>query len=122
MQNLRRDLDHLAPRERRGAPRFPAVDNTAELGWYANEELNTTAAQLMDVSQNGLLVLADDAPNGEGAVLVRLLQPVATEWVEANLVEATRTRFGPYQIRLSFPETPSPDFLVIALSRTTEDV
>jgi len=122
MQNLRRDLDHLAQRERRGAPRFPAVDNTAEMGWYTNGELITTAAQLMDVSQSGLLVLTDDAPDREGSVQVRLLQPVATEWVEANLVEATRTRFGPYQIRLSFLETPSPDFLVIAWSRSSEDI
>ena len=121
MQNLRRDLDHLTSRERRGAPRYPAVDNTAELGWYSNGELCTTAAQLMDVSQSGLLVLADDAPQGDNSVLVRLLQPVSSVWVEAQLIEAVRTRFGPFQVRLTFVDIPATGFLEIALSRDSED-
>ncbi len=76
----------------------------------------------MDVSQSGLLVLADDVPQNEVSVMVRLLQPLVTDWVEANVVEATRTRIGPYQVRLSFRDTPSPDFLAIALSRASEDI
>ena len=93
------------PTDRRDSPRRPAVENRAMVGWSLSDQLTTTMAQVMDVSGCGLLVLADEEPSGDGHVLVRLVEPTATEWVETTLIESRRTRFGPYQLRLAFRET-----------------
>jgi len=77
----------------------------------------TTAAQLMDVSREGLLVLADDTPPEQVKVQVRILQPVMTDWVEACVAESRDLRLGPTQLRLVFPGGLPGWFFTLAASR-----
>jgi hypothetical protein len=121
MRSIRLDSQHVEHRERRSEPRFPAVDNASEVGWWEGLELRVTAAQLMDVSREGLLVLVDQAPSGDGLVLVRLVAPELSDWVEAQLIESRETRVGPYQLRLVFRDAPPRDFLERAIARLNED-
>jgi hypothetical protein len=93
------------------------VDNTAQVAWSREGRTKTAAAQLMDVSREGLLVLVDDAPQTGSVAVIRLLQPTVTAWVEVSVKESRRMRQGPYQVRLSFKKTPPPGFLTLAASR-----
>ncbi len=121
MRNARHSpRHHFHPVEHRSAPRYPAVENVSLVGWWRDQRLETTAAQVMDVSRSGLLILADDDPPGDGPVLVRLVKPTITAWVELSLVESKRTRFGPYQLRLAFREVPPLAFFAAATSRFGE--
>ncbi|MHC5536975.1 PilZ domain-containing protein [Singulisphaera rosea] len=107
--------------ERRREARYPAVDNVSKVAWWVEDHLCMTDAQLMDVSRSGLLVLADDAPPAGGTLLVRLVEPSPSPWIEAQLVEAHLTRHGPYQLRLTFRGTPPEGFVTDAINRPLED-
>src|SRR5262249_45164780 len=111
MRIYRMDNRHPETQERRAEPRYPAVDNASEVGWVENGTLRSTAAQLMDVSRDGALVIGDEEPGAGSPVLLRLVEPNPTLWVETTLVESRRTRLGPFQLRLVFRGVPPPEFL-----------
>src|SRR3954469_1019702 len=100
MANQRLNAERDPGQERRGFPRYPALDNTAQVGWWRNGQVEATSAQLMDVSREGMLVLVDDDPPQGLAVMIRLIQPTPTAWVEARVTESRPLRQGPYQLRL----------------------
>jgi hypothetical protein len=117
MQNDRLNTYHDDQGDRRAGRRYPALENTAQVAWPKDGRTRTAAAQLMDVSRDGLLVLVDDAPESGSVVVIRLLQPTVTAWVEVTVKESRRMRQGPYQVRLSFNKTPPAGFLTLAASR-----
>src|SRR5262249_2576114 len=117
MPNDRLDRHHDDERDRRAGRRYPAVDNTAQVAWSKDGRTKTTAAQLMDVSREGLLVLVDEAPQIDSVVMIRLLQPMLTAWVEVCVKDSRRMRQGPCQVRLSFNRKPPAGFLTLAASR-----
>lgn len=123
MRNIRAHGGHVIYSERRGQDRHPAIENAAQVAWREGDDRHTTAAQLMDVSRDGLLVLVDDEPPLEASVSIRLIQPAATDWIEVNVVESLPTRYGPYQLRISFIAPPPAGFLTLttALPEDEED-
>jgi hypothetical protein len=106
--------------DRRAGRRYPALDNTSQVRWSYDDQVFTTAAQLMDVSREGLLVLVDEEPASGVSVLVRLVEPVQTSWVEANVQESRPMKQGPYQLRLVFTQSPPAGFLALATARDSE--
>jgi hypothetical protein len=117
-QRLNAERDH--GQDRRGFPRYPALDNTSQVGWWRNGQVETTSAQLMDVSREGMLVLVDDEPPQGVAVMIRLIQPTPTAWVEARVTESRPMRQGPYQLRLVFSNGSPAGFFALAASRCEE--
>lgn len=106
--------------ERRAERRYPALDNTSQVKWTHAERLFTTAAQLMDVSRDGLLVLVDDEPPPGSAVQIRLVEPIRTAWVEAEVMDCHPLKQGPFQLRLIFRNAPPAGFLALATARDGE--
>lgn len=106
--------------DRRSERRYPALDNTAHARWSHAGQDCTTAAQLMDVSRDGLLVLVDDEPPAGASVQIRLEEPIRTAWVEAVVTEVRRMKQGPCQLRLAFATAPPAGFLALAAARDGE--
>lgn len=106
--------------ERRGFPRYPALDNTSQVAWWLDGRVETTAAQLMDVSREGLLVLVDDEPPHGATVMVRLITPIPTVWVEARIAESRQLRQGPFQLRLVFLNGSPTGFIAVVAARDEE--
>lgn len=106
--------------ERRGAGRYPALDNVSQVGWRDGEQLRTTSAQLMDVSREGVLIMVDHEPPRDVVVVFRLLEPTRTAWVSARVAQSRRMRQGPYQLRLAFIDPPPAGFLALAAARRGE--
>ncbi len=100
----------------------PAIlrDNTSQVRWSHEDQNHTTAAQLMDVSREGLLVLVDDEPPSGVVVLVRLVEPIRSAWVEAHVMDSQRMKQGPYQLRLAFRQNAPAGFLALAMARDGE--
>lgn len=120
MRNHRLDAERILQIERRGSRRYPALDNTAEVGWQYDGQLVTSSAQLMDVSRNGMLVLVDDEPPSGVTVMIRLVSPTVTGWFEARVAESRAMRQGPYQLRLVLGNGLPPSFFALAVSRFEE--
>lgn len=117
MPKNRRSADRPQGRERRSFPRYPAIDNTAQVSWRQGDAVETTAAQLMDVSRMGMLVLADAEPPPGLPVLIRLVEPARTAWVEARVAESRPTCLGPFQLRLACPNGAPKGFFALASAR-----
>ncbi|AGA25816.1 PilZ domain-containing protein [Singulisphaera acidiphila] len=117
MLNNRLDAERVQQIERRGFPRYPALDNTSQIGWRHDGRLVTSSAQLMDVSRAGMLVLVDDDPPHGVPVMIRLLSPTVTTWFEARVAESRAMRQGPYQLRLVFSNGLPMSFFALAASR-----
>jgi hypothetical protein len=120
MTNQRLNGERNHGQERRGFPRYPALDNTSQVGWLRNGQVETTSAQLMDVSREGMLVLVDDDPPQGVPVMIRLIQPTPTAWVEARVTESRAMRQGPFQLRLVFINGSPTGFVALAASRCEE--
>ena len=121
MRNQRLDAESVHQMERRGFPRYPALDNTSQVGWRHDGQLVTSSAQLMDVSRDGMLVLVDDDPPRGIPIMIRLLSPTVTAWFEARVAESQAMHQGPYQLRLVLINGLPPSFFAFAASRY-EDV
>ncbi len=104
-----------SPPERRGACRYQAVEEGAWLGWWRGGTFRARPARLVDVSLQGSLILADDLPERDQPVWVHLRTPESVEWVASSLVQAHRTKRGPYEARLVFQETCPYDFFKTAV-------
>src|SRR5690606_12220890 len=117
MANHRLNAEHGNDQERRSFPRYPALDNTSQVAWWVDGQVKTTAAQLMDVSREGVLVLVDDEPPHEFPVMIRLITPIPTVWVEARIAESRPIRQGPYQLRLVFLNGPPTGFIAVVAAR-----
>ncbi|SIO65426.1 hypothetical protein SAMN05444166_7691 [Singulisphaera sp. GP187] len=120
MRNKRLEAENVNQIERRGFPRYPALDNTSQVGWWHAGRLVTSSAQLMDLSREGMLVLVDDEPRHGVPVLIRLIRPTVTGWFEARVAESRAIRQGPYQLRLVFSAGLPAHFFALAASRCEE--
>jgi hypothetical protein len=83
----------------------------AQIGWMVGRHLRFAAALLLGADGDGLLILADDAPQVGDLALLRVPGLLPHYWVEARTLAASRLRSGPYEIRLDFTRRPSRAFL-----------
>jgi len=93
---------------RRGIYRFPAALGRAWLGWWRVEEFHGTLAEIRDISLRGARLIVETLPPVGTSVwfhppsLGTLSSAPADEWLEARLVEARKSLFGPRLVRVEF--------------------
>jgi hypothetical protein len=86
------------------------------IGWWQDSGFQTTTGIMKDVSMSGASVLIDAPPPPDLLVWISRYQVPPTEWVEASVVEAERSRPGGLfsrahtQLRIKFFEGCSYDF------------
>lgn len=94
--------------DRRGSYRYPAALSRAWLGWWRDEEFHGTPAEIQDVSLRGARLIVETLPPVGTSVwfhppsLGTLASAPADEWLEARLVEARKSLFGPRLVRVEF--------------------
>jgi hypothetical protein len=79
-------------RDRRRAPRYPAVPNTAFLAWLEGERTRVCTARLLNISNVGASVLADDIPAEWVPAWMRLEEPTPTGWVKVKVARRDSAR------------------------------
>jgi hypothetical protein len=93
--------------DRRKEPRYSVEGAPARLAWPENGGYRTISVRLRDVSLGGASGLVDVCPPKESLVWICLRDDPPDEWIEAVVVQASRTRFffpGPFLIHLKFSE------------------
>src|SRR3954463_12345241 len=96
--------------ESRAEPRHEAFGTSIQLGWWDGPRFCTAAGLLKDISRSGAAALAEAAPPKGSPVMMRLNGSYPTDWVEATVIEVTKTRCFrrvPRQVRIQFLE-PCP--------------
>lgn len=89
--------------ERRQHPRRPAVDYRVWLGgWITDLDFVTIAAQVDNLSEGGMLVIAPIAFPKGADVWLRLGDPGQTDCVRGQILETSRTDRGDFFIRVKF--------------------
>jgi hypothetical protein len=79
---------HLS--ERRGSPRLSGIDNVVRLDWQAPSRRQSSTGRLRNASQTGALVSTDKLPPIDQCLLIRLEEPVRTDWCMAKVVRYSR--------------------------------
>ena len=97
------------PSERRASPRCDAVKNQSRLEIAVPGGWRRTEAQIVNISRDGALIVAENPPADESPVWLRVESPVKTDWAEATIVRLGRHR----EIALQFPQG-CPDDLLLA--------
>ena len=110
--------------EQRAEPRYAAFGASVQLGWWDGPELRTAAGLLKDISRSGAAALAEAAPPKGSAVMMRLNGAYHTDWVEATVIEVTKTRWFrrvPRQVRIQFLEPCPYDVFQAAIDVLVQD-
>jgi hypothetical protein len=113
--DLRRDR---GIRDARATRRLPAFGTAIRLGWWEGPEFRTAAGVLKNISRGGVCALAEAAPPDNSPVVLRLTGPRHTEWVEATVLEVSKSRWFrrlPRLVRIQFREPCSSAFLRASL-------
>jgi hypothetical protein len=101
----------IAVEERRRSPRYPAVQQSAWLGWWtAPEEFGVVPVHLEDISLGGAKLLAAEPPAPQQIVWFCLGVPDPAECVQAKVVLVTPISEGDFIVRIAFG-TPCPQNL-----------
>ena len=82
--------------ERRRSPRYPVIGGEPVILPFS------LSVQLLDISQTGISLLSDAAPNGFPPMWVCLKGAQPTEWVETSIRALALKEPGTYVIRLEF--------------------
>jgi hypothetical protein len=72
--------------DRRASPRHPAVANRVRLEWWEGPELRHSWSRLLDVSHGGASLAAAAPLPADRPILLRLEEPVGSDWISASLV------------------------------------
>jgi hypothetical protein len=108
------------PGNHNGSPASRAGAELARDPLPATEEsvrARKSIAQLLDISQTGMLILSDAAPPDGQRLWLRLESPQVTDWVEVVVKGASPETDGVHRVRLAFQETCPYDFFKAALYR-----
>jgi len=76
--------------ERRRSDRGPAVPNRALLEWRAGNETKVSKASFINISDHGALLACDACPLPGARVMIRLREPVRSDWAGAMIVRRDR--------------------------------
>lgn len=74
------------PNERRRSPRLQTVPNHAVLEWWDHSKKRSSQARILNISDHGALILADSFPRLGENVLIRIKQPVQSDWAGSIVV------------------------------------
>jgi hypothetical protein len=98
-----------ALQERRTSPRLDAVKNRARIEIATPSGLRRAAALLVNISQEGALIIVTEAPPLHERLWMRMEEPAKTDWVAAVAVRHRDWN----EVGLRFPG-PRPDDLLLA--------
>jgi hypothetical protein len=105
------DSTVLALADQRSGERLPAVRNRTRLEWWTKQKPHETSARLVNISEGGALLVAEEAPPLKQDVWLRLEEPTPTDWIKATVLR----RGEPDETVLSFPEGCPYDFYMAAV-------
>ncbi len=90
--------------DRRRICRYPVVESPAWLGWWNQEEFQTTPGHILDISLRGCKLKVHRFPPHPKEISVWFCPhgTAPTEWIESRIVETHRALFGPRVVRLVF--------------------
>jgi hypothetical protein len=101
---------------RRRSPRYSAVNERLWLGWWAEDEFVLVEAQLINISEGGLLVSVSPSPAQGQHVWMRLTGSATQESLEAVVQES---RWGMlkrrFSVRLTFHSACPTEFYETAV-------
>lgn len=104
------------PRNRRQSTRYSAVNDRLWLGWWADEEFNLVDAQLVNISEGGVLIHAERAPEPGQIVWMRLEGTATLESLAALVLESRWvTLRRRWVVRLEFQQACPTDFYETAV-------
>jgi len=104
------------PKNRRQSTRYSAVNDRLWLGWWADEEFNLVDAQLVNISEGGVLIHAERAPEAGQVVWMRLEGTSTPESLAAIVLESRWvTLRRRWVVRLEFQQACPPDFYTTAV-------
>ena len=100
---------------RRKSPRYSAVNERLWAGWWSEDEFVLVEAQLLNISEGGVMVSVNPSPAAGQHVWMRLSGSATHESLRAAVLEAKwsvlKRRFT---VRLAFRETCPNEFLETA--------
>lgn len=103
--------------DRRVAPRYPVVENRGQLAWNDKGQDRYCFVRVLNISQGGAEVVAEQVPVLGGPVWLRLASPSETGWVEGRVVRVKRGKV----IGLKFDAACSYDLFKTATHGRTLD-
>ncbi len=74
------------PSERRRSQRLQAAPNQADLEWRDRSQTRSSQGNILNISSHGALVSSDSFPGLGENVLIRLKQPVRSDWIGSIVV------------------------------------
>jgi hypothetical protein len=90
--------------------RHAALENRARLEWCQGGEVIDSSARLINVSEGGILLDAENSPPPGQTAWCRLEEPTPTDWIKVKVVR----RGAPREIGLSFLTACPFDFTMAA--------
>jgi hypothetical protein len=86
------------------------VEPRAWLGWWENEQFQSTPAEVSDLSLRGCRMTVGQFPTTNGSVwfcpsgtgLGMSATATSSDWIEAKLIESRKRLFGPRVVRIAF--------------------
>jgi hypothetical protein len=99
------------PMNRRESDRQSVVVNRARLEWWEKDAAYESPATLVNISQGGALLIAENPPPVDQQVWLRFEEPTTTDWVKARVV---RNDSSP-TTGLAFPQPCPYDFYMAAV-------
>ncbi len=74
------------PSERRRSQRLQTVPNHAVLEWWDHSQKKSSHGKILNISDHGALIFADSLPQLGEKVMIRLKQPVQSDWAGSTVV------------------------------------
>ena len=97
--------------ERRTHPRLPAAANTAHLEWWQGGAYRSSVARLVDISEGGAMLIAEQRPHVSQGLWLRLRGPVETPWIGGQVVRVA----GENTVAVAFDRPCPRDFFESAV-------
>ena len=97
--------------DRRSHERMPAAANTANLEWWQGGSYRSSAARLVDISEGGAMLVAEQIPSLSQDLWLRLEGPVETHWIGGQVVRVA----GTHDMAIAFDRPCPRDFFESAV-------
>jgi hypothetical protein len=85
------------------------------LKWTEGEKPHTVRGRLVDISRAGAALITAALPPPQGRVLIRLVGPEPTPWIEAEVLGVEPESPTRHRVRLQFTEPCPTYFLRVAV-------
>ncbi len=88
---------------KRGSQRYQVVENQAELFWVEDGVRVDSFARIINISMHGVLLWSERLPKATGPISIRLVEPVASEWIQAVVARTARKHLLGLKLDETFP-------------------